>query len=108
MSGLCAKLRRSLPEGSIFASDRRLISHATGTPPVADDSGDDSMNWDQIQGKWKQLRGSVKVRWAKLTDSDVELINGRRDRKEQAEKQVNDWAVSLQEEPAGTRQRKAG
>jgi len=78
------------------------------------------MNWDQVQGKWKQLRGSVKVRWAKLTDSDVELINGRREQligllqerygiaKEQAEKQVNDWAVSLREEPAGTRERKAG
>jgi uncharacterized protein YjbJ (UPF0337 family) len=78
------------------------------------------MNWDQIQGKWKQLKGSAKVRWAKLTDSDVELINGRREQlvgllqerygiaKEQAEKQVNDWAVSLQEEPAGTRPRKAG
>jgi uncharacterized protein YjbJ (UPF0337 family) len=78
------------------------------------------MNWDQIQGKWKQLRASVKVRWAKLTDSDVELINGRREQlvgliqerygiaKEQAEKQVNDWSVSLREEPAGTRERKAG
>ena len=66
------------------------------------------MNWDQIEGRWKQLRGSAKVRWAKLTDSDCDFVNGRRDQligkiqerygiaKELAEKQVNDWASSLQ------------
>lgn len=66
------------------------------------------MNWDQIEGRWKQLRGSAKVRWAKLTDSDYDFVNGKRDQligkiqerygiaKEMAEKQVNDWASSLQ------------
>lgn len=66
------------------------------------------MNWDQIEGRWKQLRGSAKVRWAKLTDSDYDFINGKREQligkiqerygiaKEMAEKQVNDWASSVQ------------
>ena len=38
------------------------------------------MNWDQIEGKWKQLRGSAKQQWAKLTDDDLEYISGNKDR----------------------------
>ena len=38
------------------------------------------MNWDQVDGKWKQMRGSIRQKWAKLTDSDLEYIAGSRDR----------------------------
>ncbi len=37
------------------------------------------MNWDQIQGKWKQMKGSVRQKWAKLTDDDLEYIAGNRE-----------------------------
>ena len=37
------------------------------------------MNWDQVEGKWKQLRGSVKQKWGKLTDNDLDYIAGKRD-----------------------------
>ncbi|PYV59113.1 MAG: hypothetical protein DMG91_02235 [Acidobacteria bacterium] len=37
------------------------------------------MNWDQIEGKWKQLKGSAKERWGKLTDDDLDTIAGKRD-----------------------------
>ena len=37
------------------------------------------MNWDQIQGDWKQLTGKVKEKWGKLTDDDLTMIAGRRD-----------------------------
>ncbi len=37
------------------------------------------MNTDQLRGKWKQIKGTVKERWGKLTDDDVEVINGRSD-----------------------------
>ena len=37
------------------------------------------MNWDQIQGKWLEMKGQVKQRWGKLTDSDLTVINGKRD-----------------------------
>jgi len=37
------------------------------------------MNWEQIQGKWQELKGQVKVRWGKLTDQDLTVINGRRE-----------------------------
>jgi uncharacterized protein YjbJ (UPF0337 family) len=61
------------------------------------------MNTDQWQGKWKQIKGSIKERWGKLTDDDLDVIAGQRDQlvgriqerygiaKEQARKQVEDW-----------------
>ena len=35
------------------------------------------MNWDRIEGNWKQFSGKVKERWGKLTDDDLQVINGR-------------------------------
>ena len=32
------------------------------------------MNWDQIEGKWKQSVGKVKEKWGKLTDDDLTAI----------------------------------
>jgi uncharacterized protein YjbJ (UPF0337 family) len=61
------------------------------------------MNWDMIEGKWKQLKGAIKERWGKLTDSDFEVIAGKKDQligkiqerygvsREEAERQVNSW-----------------
>lgn len=64
------------------------------------------MNWEQIEGQWKQFKGKVKTAWAKLSDDDIELLNGRRDvligkiqerygvAKAEADKQVDAWMVS--------------
>ena len=61
------------------------------------------MNKDQMQGKWKELKGSVKERWGKLTDNDLVEIDGRRERlagvlqqryglaKEQVEQQIAEF-----------------
>lgn len=61
------------------------------------------MNWDQVQGKWKQLMGDAKRHWGKLTDDDLQVVEGDRQRlvgkiqerygvtKEEADKQVDDW-----------------
>jgi uncharacterized protein YjbJ (UPF0337 family) len=77
------------------------------------------VNSDQLQGKWKQVKGSVKERWGKLTDDDVNVIDGQRDQlvgrvqerygiaKEQAQKQVDEWLGSHSEEPE-YQKRKAG
>jgi len=35
------------------------------------------MNYDTIQGRWRELRGDVKARWAKLTDDDLDFVDGR-------------------------------
>ena len=64
------------------------------------------MNTDQLQGKWKQMKGSIKERWGKLTDDDVDIVNGRSDQlvgkiqekygiaKEEAQRQVDEWMRS--------------
>jgi len=61
------------------------------------------MNSDQMQGKWKQMKGSVKERWGKLTDDDLDVINGQQDQligkiqerygiaREAAQKQWDEW-----------------
>lgn len=62
------------------------------------------MNSDQFEGKWKQLKGSVKQQWGKLTDDDVSTLSGKKDEligklqerygitREQALKEADDWA----------------
>ncbi len=37
------------------------------------------MNQDTLKGKWKQIRGSAKETWGKLTDDDLDVIDGQRD-----------------------------
>jgi len=61
------------------------------------------MNWDRIQGNWKQVKGKTLAQWGKLTDDDVDLIAGRREQlagkiqerygvaKDEAHRQVSDW-----------------
>ena len=34
------------------------------------------MNWDQIQGNWKQIKGEAQVQWGKLTDDDLDQVEG--------------------------------
>jgi uncharacterized protein YjbJ (UPF0337 family) len=65
------------------------------------------MNWDRIEGNWKQFSGKVKERWGKLTDDDLTTINGRREQlegkiqerygygKDQVKKELDDWSNSL-------------
>ena len=36
------------------------------------------MNWDRIEGNWKQFTGKVQQRWAELTDDDLQKVQGRR------------------------------
>ena len=38
------------------------------------------MNWDQVEGQWKGLKGRVREAWGKLTDDDMEQIAGKKDR----------------------------
>jgi len=36
------------------------------------------MNWDIVEGNWKQFKGKVKVQWGKLTDDQIDVIAGKR------------------------------
>lgn len=61
------------------------------------------MNWEQIEEKWKQLRGKVREKWGKLTDDELDIIQGKGDQligklqekygytKEQVERELDDW-----------------
>jgi uncharacterized protein YjbJ (UPF0337 family) len=61
------------------------------------------MNWDRIEGSWRQLTGKVKEQWGKLTEDDLAVISGKQDQlvgriqerygiaKDEAERQVNSW-----------------
>jgi len=37
------------------------------------------MNWDRIEGNWKQLRGKVQEKWGELTDDELDEVAGKRD-----------------------------
>lgn len=39
-----------------------------------------AVNWDIIRGKWNQLKGDARMKWGKLTDSDLEQIGGHKDK----------------------------
>jgi len=68
------------------------------------------MNWDQVEGKWKQVKGQAKEKWGKLTDDDLNVIDGQRQQligrvqerygiaKEAAEKQVDEFVKALKTE----------
>ena len=61
------------------------------------------MNWDRVEGNWKQMKGAVKARWGKLTDDDFDVIAGKREQlagkiqerygiqKDEAERQLTEW-----------------
>ncbi len=65
------------------------------------------MNWDQIQGKWKQFAGSAQSEWGELTNDDVDQVEGDRTRlegkiqerygktKEEAREAVDAWISRL-------------
>ena len=71
------------------------------------------MNWDQIEGKWMQMKGSLKQQWGRLTDDDLDVIAGKRDKligklqerygyhKEDAQKKADEWLKGATE---GTKQ----
>jgi len=40
---------------------------------------ENEMNWDQIEGKWKEMSGSVKSKWGELTDDEVAEVDGDRE-----------------------------
>jgi len=65
------------------------------------------VNWNRIEGNWKQFKGAIKEQWGKLTDDQIDQIAGKRDQlvgriQEQygiehdvAERQVRHWETRL-------------
>lgn len=69
------------------------------------------MNWDRVEGQWKQMKGSVKEKWGKLTDNDLDQIAGKRDQlvgklqerygiaRDEAQRRADEW-LSLNDKDA--------
>lgn len=70
------------------------------------------MNEHEMKGNWKQFKGKVRRQWGKLTDDDIDRIEGNREiligrlqerygkRKGEVEREVDEWFDSLAERPA--------
>jgi uncharacterized protein YjbJ (UPF0337 family) len=78
------------------------------------------MNWDQMEGKWKQMKGGVKKQWGKLTDDDLQYMAGSKDQfvgrlqerygiaKEDAQAQADRWLQAQAEDQPHTTTRRSG
>jgi uncharacterized protein YjbJ (UPF0337 family) len=61
------------------------------------------MNWDRIKGSWAEYKGKAKQQWGKLTDDDLDVVDGKREElagkiqnrygiaKDEAERQIDEW-----------------
>jgi uncharacterized protein YjbJ (UPF0337 family) len=62
------------------------------------------MDWDRVEGNWKQFKGKVKAKWGELTEDDLTQINGKREQlegklqerygytKDQARQKLDEWS----------------
>lgn len=74
------------------------------------------MNWDQIEGKWKQYAGKAKAKWGKFTDNDMQTLSGKKEQlvglvqerygiaRDEAERQVSEWGNSFSDDNAAQRE----
>ncbi len=65
------------------------------------------MNWEQLEGRWKEFAGSACAHWSKLTDDDLQATTGKKEQltariqerygitREAAERQVDEWSNAL-------------
>jgi uncharacterized protein YjbJ (UPF0337 family) len=97
LRGATARGGRSPPlqkrRGTIRTKDRLSVKQAKEM----------EMDWNRVEGNWKQMKGKIKEKWGNLTDDDLTAINGKRDQlegkiqerygiaKDQVRKDVDDW-----------------
>jgi len=65
------------------------------------------MNWDQVEGNWKQFKGKAIQKWGELTNDDMDVVEGRREElagrlqkrygiaREEADRQIDTWLKTL-------------
>ena len=78
------------------------------------------MNWNEIEGKWEQLKGKAREKWGKLTDNDITIIKGKRDQligklqerygyaQDRAEKEANSFLASCDCKRTGSDSTRSG
>jgi uncharacterized protein YjbJ (UPF0337 family) len=67
----------------------------------------DAMNWDRVEGNWKESKGKAQQKWGKLTNDDLDVIEGKRTEltgrlqqrygvaRDEAERQIDTWLKSV-------------
>jgi uncharacterized protein YjbJ (UPF0337 family) len=85
---------------------QQIFASRQHRPQIPKPTMEVAMDWNRVEGNWKQVKGQVKEKWGKLTDDDLTAINGRRDQlegkiqeryglaKDQARKEIDDWYES--------------
>jgi uncharacterized protein YjbJ (UPF0337 family) len=65
------------------------------------------MNWDRVEGNWKQFKGQVQQKWGKLTNDDLDVIEGKRKElagriqqryglaQDEVEREIDSWLRSV-------------
>jgi uncharacterized protein YjbJ (UPF0337 family) len=74
----------------------------------ADESDEERMmNWDRVEGNWKEFKGKVQQKWGKLTSDDLDVVEGKRLElvgrlqqrygygRDQAEKEIDSWLKNV-------------
>src|SRR5712671_1284253 len=94
--GFGAKRRRS----------RNVLLHS-GVVATISNRTERTMNWDRVEGNWKTFQGQVRQKWGKLTDDDMDVIEGKRTElagrlqqrygyaKDEAEKNIDAWLKNI-------------
>ena len=61
------------------------------------------MDWNRVEGNWKEFKGKVQQQWGKLSNDDLDVIEGKRTElagrlqqrygvaKDDAERQIDTW-----------------
>jgi uncharacterized protein YjbJ (UPF0337 family) len=83
-------------------------SRSTFSPPAWAPVEERAMNSDVLKGKWLQMRGDIRHKWAELTDDDLDQIDGDLEKlagklqekygyaREEARQQVDDFFAGWQ------------
>lgn len=65
------------------------------------------MNWDRVEGNWKQFAGKAREQWGRLTDDDWQMVTGKKDQlvgriqerygiaRDEAIRQADTWAQNI-------------
>jgi uncharacterized protein YjbJ (UPF0337 family) len=109
-------MRQAASPGGFGLSRQCRLLRATAPVPLATACGTEwpdrsfmrstketAMDWNRVEGNWKQMKGAVKQQWGKLTDDDLTQINGSQEKlegiiqerygiaKDETRKQLDTW-----------------
>jgi uncharacterized protein YjbJ (UPF0337 family) len=66
-----------------------------------------AMNWDRVEGNWKEFKGKAQQKWGKLTNDDLDVVEGKRVElsgrlqqrygyaKDEADRQIDSWVNTM-------------